>query len=401
VDGWTDYRTARPAKFDRTAVPPLPSSSTVRLTPDESGALLEAALVCTENPYLSEQREDFIRTARVAGKICFSTATRQAAQEILDRGFGALLLEDLPVDPVLPPTPSAGGALDPHYKSTFVSEFVSVALGVLVDAEIFNFRQEGRGSAPLFDNVVPINSLRLQRGAGGYANNFPFHCDSTWHRMRSDYLALVGIRPDPNALTMACSVVDIADTDLIDGMPLESFRLKPPDLYTQMEAQGIPLGAPHYRLMNPIEIDATAMNVNFNGTDCRGPVATEWLSHFEDVVEEKAVGCILSRGNGLLLNNRRVCHTRTGYAPNFGAEARWFVRSNFKRGLWDQPFNDGSAADLQNLKELGWVDATGRLTDQFLPFVEDPMRLVGLPQKSRELAAKALCYTPVLGSRIV
>ncbi len=397
---WIDYRSVSPARFDRSVITPIPSDSVVHLSAAEHTSLLESALALPSCPYIPAQREDFIAAAREAGRKILSATTTSAATAVLDSGSGALLLENLPVDPGELPTPAAGGSLDPGHKSTFVSEFVCVALSVLVDAEIFNFRQEGKGSAPLFDNVVPIESMRLQRGAGGYANNFPFHCDSTWHRMRPDYLALVGVRAAPQAWTLTCSILDLVQTETARRMPPESFRLKPPQLYTQMAGQGIPLGTPEWRMMDPVDTAATELNVNFNGTDCADPASVKWLAELEDLVEARATGCVLGPGNALLLNNRRVCHTRTGYTPVFGTQARWFVRANFKRALWDQPPADAHEASPA-MRKSGWFDGAGRLTEAFLPFVEDPMRVAGLTGEARDAAAQALHYTPVPRSRLV
>jgi L-asparagine oxygenase len=331
--------------------------------------------------------------------------TRRAVPKTLDSGFGALLLENLPVDPVPPPTPGACGALEPDYKPTFVSEFVTVALGALAGAEIFNFRQEGRGSAPLLDNVVPVAELRSQRGAGGFEDNFPFHCESAWHRMRPDYVALVGIREDPAARTLVTSVTSILEQGLIARVPEDCFRLKPPQLYIEMAEQGVPLGTPPYRACTPIDARTGIVNVNLNGTDCLGDEAVQWLTTFEDVIEANAFSAVLGPGNALVMNNHRTCHTRTGFSPRLGPEARWFLRGNFKKNLWGTVPGSRpgglSDADLKLLAAAGWSDEGGSLTASFLPFAEKPRQVCRLPAGMRSLAAKALLLTPVQGSRIV
>lgn len=329
---WIDFRTARPFGFTRTMSRPLPDTARITLGDHESRLLTDSALRCTGDPYRPAYGEEFIRLARRSATL-FSEPTGLAVRHVLDEGFGGVLLENLPVDPELPATPSVGGPLRPGYKRTYVSEFLAVALGALIDAEVFNFRQEGHGRAPLFDNVVPVAALREQRGAGGYANNFPFHCESAWHRMRPDYLVLVGVRADQGARTLLASISDIARAGLAHTMPAGAYRLKPPDLYLQLHRAGMPLGTPMFNGMAPIGPDAT-INVNFNGTDCLGTPAVCWLAELEEFIEANAVGCVLGPGSALLMNNSRVCHTRTGYEPEFGATARWFLRANFKRGLW-------------------------------------------------------------------
>jgi hypothetical protein len=404
---WTDYRTARPSRFTRHTGRSLPPHSKISLTSTEADALLQAATDCPGNPYAPANAEEFIQEAQRASSNLFSSSTRKAAQEILDSGFGALLVEDVPIDPILPPTPHACGALSPDYKKTFVSEFVSVALGTLVDAQIFNFRQEGRGSAPLFDNVVPVRELRSQRGAGGFENNFPFHSESAWHRMRPDYVALIGIRKAPDAKTLVCSITDILDQELVINMPEDSYRLKPPELYMQMEEQGVPLGTPFYRICPPIDTssDTAAVNVNLNGTDFLGHEALEWLTRFENVTESNAIASVLEPGNALILNNYRTCHTRTGFDPSLGPEARWFLRGNFKKSLWEGGLVSRKAslrgADLEMIADCGWADGNGDLTISFLPFIENPQKINTLSASMRSLAAKALYLTPVRGSRIV
>jgi L-asparagine oxygenase len=406
MEPWIDYRTARPFDYSRERHRPLADDCRIALADEERQLLLEGALNWgTMSPYDRRDAETFIRTAQQVAKAAVAPATRRAIRRVLDDGFGAVLLKNLPTDPELPPTPTAGGLLPVDYKKTHVSEFMLAALGALVNAEVFNFRQEGNGSAPLFDNVVPVRSKARQRGAGGYANNFPFHCESAWHRMRPDYLALVGVRRDAGARTLVTSVTSIEQAGLADTMPGDGYRLKPPDLYTQMRSKGIPFGTPTYRSQPPVQTSAAAtINVNFNGMACRDPSAVGWLAELEDFVEANAAGCVLGPGDALIMNNSRVCHTRTGYVPEFGPEARWFVRGNFKRDLWaDHPDLDEylSEAEIRALTDQGWLAEDNRLTGRFIRFVEQPTTLATLPDPARQLVEKALNLTPVTGSRIV
>lgn len=114
---------------------------------------------------------------------------------------------------------------------------------------------------------------------------------------------------------------------------------------------------------------------------------------------------MLGPGNALIFNNHRTCHTRTGFDPNFGPDARWFLRANFKKNLWghNPPARAVglSESDIDLLAARGWVDQEGNLTTAFLPFVENPQQISALPEGVRPLAAGALHLTPVRGSRIV
>jgi hypothetical protein len=155
----------------------------------------------------------------------------------------------------------------------------------------------------------------------------------------------------------------------------------------------------------PVQLAAEpTINVNFNGMDCRGPMAVQWLASLENLVEANATDCVLGSGCALVMNNFRVCHTRTGYSPRFGPDARWFVRGYFKRDLWSiaaDPHEYLSAEEIRTLEDYGWLTAAGRLTARFQEFVDHSTKLDDVPDSARPLAEKAFNLTPVAGSRVV
>jgi L-asparagine oxygenase len=317
------------------------------------------------------------------------------------------------VDDSLPPTPLSGGSLPIGLKKTFVSEFMILSIGTLTDSEPFNFRQEGRGTAPLIDNIVPIKGLKTQKGAGGFDNKFPFHCESAWHRKRPDYLALLGVREAVDAFTLVFSAEmlnrrnTVQNNGALEGM----FRLKSPELYLQMENAGIPLGTARYFSAPPIQFiekNKIKLNINFNGTDCKNQTAVEWLSKFENFVESRAVGAVLAPGNALILNNNVTCHTRTSFSPSFEGMDRWFLRAYFKKDLWnsDKLTSTSSSTNidsetLKRLIEVGWLTEDMRLTKKFLKYVYNPAEIMELDEETAPLASIAFNLTPVEGSRIV
>jgi hypothetical protein len=241
MTSWIDFQSRQQTSYTRTRIRPLPRTATVALADGEKAALRALATRCPHNPYIPSQEESFIASATRIDNSALSHRTITTIREQLDCGYGCVLITNLPTDDELPTTPSRGGALAPDYKATFVAEFCLMAVGSATSAEPFNFHQEGMGSAPLIDNVVPVSELRSQRGAGGYENNFPFHCESTFHRLRPDYLVLLGIRGDDNAKTIVFSVQDFDRGEWpLNDMPHPGwFRVRAPDLYLQMESAGI------------------------------------------------------------------------------------------------------------------------------------------------------------------
>jgi L-asparagine oxygenase len=408
---WIDYRTSNPLNYSRTKIADFPEQNILDLSEEEYIKIQEESLAITSNPYKLKEREHFIESTKKIISLLSENKRKHIINE-LDWGFGAMLITGLPTDQNLPPTPVKGGALSPEYKQSFICEALLYAIGMMTGAEAFNFRQEGRGSAPLIDNIVPVQELRSQKGAGGYENNFPFHCESAWHRKRPDYLVLLGIRESPIAKTLVFSSQMLKSYDWqINEKNVEGwFRLRAPDLYLQMANAGMPLGTPMYGIEPPIRIceSEIKLNINFNGTDCRDQDAIAWLRRLEDYIESKAVGTIISPGSALILNNHLTCHTRTGYTPLFDGKDRWFLRGYFKKNLWEIN-NDCSLSDekllnqsdVNDLIDIGWMTKTGVLSSEFEKYIYEPNQIMELSKRRRELANIAMHFTPVNGSRIV
>lgn len=407
---WIDYRTTRPLSYSRADIAAFPEVASITLSAGETALLFSRAIAIEENPYRIEEQEAFTRNAKKLAA-CFSENTRARIELVLQTGFGAVHVKGLPVDKNLPLTPVKGGSLSPEYKKTFVSEAMLLALGVLTGAEPFNFRQEGMGMSPLIDNIVPVPGLRTQKGAGGFDNNFPFHCESAWHRKRPDYLILLGIREAADAKTLIFSASMLEGTSWMEESRnmQGSFRLKAPDLYVQMEEAGIPMGTAAYSFEPPVHEgkNGIRLNVNFNGTDCTDIQTVEWLARFEEFVETKAVGAVIAEGSALLINNHRTCHTRTGYVPVFNGMDRWFLRGYFKSNLWSYGISDTGVKeefdenDIQQLISLGWMNEDRILTPAFSKFVYEPAEIKKLDSQKSRLAEIACKHTPIPGSRIV
>lgn len=386
---------------------PLDNAGRFWLDDATRDTLSTAALETRSNPYDPTEVEDFIAVAQSAATEILGDCVQKQLTQTLDLGFGAVFIANLPTDQTLPATPTIGGALPGSYKQSFVSEFVAVALGHLTGSQPFNFRQEGRGTSPLIDNIVPVKALQDQKGAGGYQNNFPSHSESAWHRLRPDYLILTGLRGDPRAQTLLFSVASLdAAKRLLERIPTPgAFRLAAPQLYQQMADQGMPMGTAPHIIKDPVVRDTAGgvtLNVNFNGTDCATPAAAEWLQELESFIEAHAQYVVLDPGTALIANNDRTCHTRSGYVPQFDGTQRWFQRIYLQRNLWAASCKPPvQSAAGQALQAYGWIDAQGNLTEAFLDFQETHKDLTQVTPQERALAETAYTFGPYPGSRIV
>ncbi len=242
------------------------------------------------SPYDPKNFESFLSSASLLVKATIPSSMIDDIKQFSVDQRGYLEIENLPVDLDLPSTPVKGGGLPNGYKSTYVSEACMLGFSSLLeDAEVFNFRQEAFGLAPLIDNIVPQKHLKEQKGAGGFSNNFPFHTESAWHRLSPSFVLLKGLREDQekNARTIVTEAKDVLselteEEEYILRSP--SFKIGAPQLYMQMHEMGILHGTPTEVVGSVFKGDLNSQNfsmmINFNNTsthDTLGKKVLQWL----------------------------------------------------------------------------------------------------------------------------
>jgi len=400
---WHNYRETFPINYSRKFDKKIPEKYQIEVTNYEHSKLETEAKKINKNPYQTEDQEGFILESK--GLIKFFNQSTINDIKLSLESFGAVLIKNLPVDKNLPDTPKTGGNLTKNYKNSFVSESLLIALGNIMKSEPYNFRQEGYGSSPLIDNIVPIKKLASQKGAGGFKNNFPFHSESAWHRKRPDYIILFGQRGNKKAKTLVFSSSQLSKEILsqINNKDfIKSFRLKPPDLYIQMESYGIPLGTDKYSFIPPIQYlnGELRLNINFNGIDCNSIQFLNFLNELENFIEQHYYSTVLEKGTALIINNKITCHTRTGYEPLFNGRDRWFLRGYFKNDLWNSDRKQVREY-LAKFSNLGWIDDSQNLNHKFIEYINNPKLLKNANPEIKKLADKAMYLTPNSDSRIV
>jgi hypothetical protein len=405
---WIDFRTTYPLDSPRKNFRDIPSDVIFNISNDNNIVLKREALKISTSPYNKDEQESFIQSSKLLLNYLNPSLLTSINQEI-ENGAGYAIITGLPIDTNLPATPQSGGNLASGYKETHISESMLIMLGGIIKCEAFNFRQEGFGTSPLIDNIVPLKGKRTQKGAGGFDNKFPFHCESAWHRKRPDYLILVGIREDEDARTLVFSSNNLKDFKLLalNQKYKNSFRLKAPQLYTQMEKEGVPLGTPTFAYLPPIQDrntnDQRTLNINFNGMESTELEALEWLKQTEDFIENNSVSLVLRPGTAIILNNDLTCHTRTNFSPEFCGKDRWFLRAYFKKDLWnlENDIKRLNEEELATMRNLGWLDDRGKLSSKFFTFLKENYNQNSFDNEMVQIINKAYYLTPFESSRIV
>jgi L-asparagine oxygenase len=247
-------------------------------------------------------------------------------------GPDALLIQNLPVDPVLPPPPSDGKR--PASKAA-VSEAVIAGL-IEQHGAIVTYSNEKAG-APIHE-ITPVEGLEQQVGSTGRVP-FACHTDAAFlaPRFCPRGLLLFGLVNQPGAHTAV--------------LPLDRIlEAAPPALVRLLEQ-------PIFRHPSPSSFEVTAAVVGpILWRDSHGGARIAVQTHAVQPVNEEARGAIaqlralidtletervvLGSGDALLFKNDRVLHGRDAFTGE-----RWLQRAYFTDSL--TPFREraGSPED--------------------------------------------------------
>lgn len=305
--------------------PPAPFPLTLRLPDWNRQEWTRRALALRFPDYKNleawvEFRDASVRLAREF----LPLTTRQVLSEFFSpAGAPALVLENLPVDPALPPIP--GDGMRPDSKQA-VSE--AVIAGILCQwGEVLSFRNEKDGS-PVHE-VTPIAGMEtLQSNAGRV--RFGFHSDNaflpSWFRQQG--ILLYGLLNQNTATTVltAEQILDAAPPDLAATLAQSMFRHACPASYSFA-------GTPVYSAPCPIlwrdELGLARVSAASSSIDPMTPEAASALERLRALLDRlEPARVVVSPGTALLFKDDRVLHGRD---PVSGP--RWLQRAYFTDSL--------------------------------------------------------------------
>lgn len=246
---------------------------------------------------------------------------------------GVFLIENMPIDTDLPPTPT-DGRRSPH-KLTNVAEAVLAAVCSLV-GEPFAFHDEREGH--LIQDLTPVRgreSALTNEGTGrlGWHNEHAV----TGMLLRPQvpilvsYLAFIGLRPDPAGQAKTL-VADIRDaTQLLDNSDLEAlrapeFQMRPPYLVRQTLPLDQQLVGPVPVLTGPIDAPQVAVALYGDMVEALSERARRALEALKTALDSVQRGLPTTPGTMYLVDNRFVLHSRSPFIARFDGMDRWLLR---------------------------------------------------------------------------
>jgi L-asparagine oxygenase len=269
------------------------------------------------------------------------------------RAYGALLLENFPVDEELPPTPSDGKRS--AGKRTFVTE--ACALGI---AQIFGqpigYYDEKEGE--VIHALCPVRSEAGATSSESSEVSLGFHTDfnydkenpdSPFNVVNPDYVVLVCLKGAQrgDAGTLYADARDIyrhlspADIDL---MRSPQFQFAASFSFTGKCGSERIWSVPAPLLKGPEAFPEISIDL-LCGVRALSEEAEGVLSRIRAVCELPGVASKvhLKPGDVFIMDNRKGAHGRTAFAAEFDGNDRWLHRVYVRRSLWEMRRNSNGS----------------------------------------------------------
>jgi L-asparagine oxygenase len=325
---------------------------TVSLSADENAALRDSLLE-VGSPY--DDLEQFL--------LFIYPVFARLPSRILERLFryrnspseyGALQLENFPIDAELPPTPTDGKRST--RKRTYISEASILGVAQILGQPL-GYRAEKDGD--VVQVLAPVKSEARATSSESSEVDLGFHTDfnfdeenpeQPYNVTNADYIVLLCLRQDPNAEARTSYA---AAGDICRRLPAHELRILREPLF-QFAASYSFAGGSEDRIWSeasPIIKGPTAspeisvdMLCGVRGTEEEAEGALQVL---RDVCAQPGVstGVCLKPGDIFLMDNRKGAHARTAFRATFDGNDRWCQRVYVRRSLWE--LRNGSTESLR------------------------------------------------------
>jgi len=237
----------------------------------------------------------------------------------------SLLLRNLCAPENLPPTPEyvSGTGLE-IFENPSVAVAATILLAVLlVVTEPYTFATLHEGS--LVQNILGVRGREKAQTAEGSQAVLEWHVEDAFTENRCDYFGLLCLRGDLRAVTLLSPARQFRLPARIEDVLREPRFVQSPDAAHRSEECALPPSPIFSGRRDDPEICFDA--VYQRAADPGDVEAIRALRVLAEAVEREKVQYTLEPGDMLFMDNRRVVHGRTSYAPRWDGEDRWLLRA--------------------------------------------------------------------------
>ena len=255
---------------------------------------------------------------------------RSLTRDIDSKGY--LLIENLPVDNNLCPTPNLTNSFN---KNTFISEACISGICQLI-GDVFGYKNEKEGK--LFHNIIPKQGKSKALSNEGFGVLLDLHNEDIHLYPHSPtFVSLFCLRKDRNedAKTLLLPIKPLLasiPSDILTILRQPLFFVDPPESFGKDNKKSTALPVIDGPLDNPQVI------VEFNDMQGLNSKAKKALYAFKQICYNSPhmIEVKLKPGDLLVFDNRKVIHGRTSFRPYFDGNDRWCHRMFIKTGgFWD------------------------------------------------------------------
>lgn len=314
-----------------------PSYKSFSITPSLQDTLRTAFEDIPFSPYKDADKFKFLDSSLDATSHLLPTEIKEAIRE-MDRSFtdeGILLIKGLPIDTDIAKgrvrTPSTDSPVD--NRASFISEAVITGIGQML-GNIFGYQNEKRGE--FIHNISPKYGASDRVSSDGAALPFPFHVENlNLFPLTPSFIALLCLRADRDQIAITYGLnpkreIQRLDADDIATLRTYSFLTKGNDSIGIKDAR---------KLCHPVLLGEMASPyILYEGKDTVGITAearkalaalTELIDCSRNKIEIK-----FEVGDMLIIDNRRVLHSRNAFTAYGDGFDRWLQRIYIKTAPW-------------------------------------------------------------------
>ena len=192
------------------------------------------------------------------------------------------------------------------------------------------YAQEQDGQ--LIQNIVPVYKTEYEQISSSSKVELALHTESAFHPYKPDYVLLLCLRGDPNAITTYANVEDIVE--LLSPQVVET--LKKPWYRTAIDDSFRTHGEAQQEFIIPIlNTDGKNFTIVYDSFFMRGINEYAQLALYElnAVIQKCTKEIILKSGDLLVINNSNTIHGRKPFQPRYDGTDRWVQRILIRKEL--------------------------------------------------------------------
>jgi L-asparagine oxygenase len=227
----------------------------------------------------------------------------------------------------IPPTP-AQPYFDSPQLETAGKTLLSHALNL---GYPISFAQEQAGA--LVQNILPVHKTEYEQISTSSKVQLALHTETAFHPYKPDYVMLLCLRGDPNAVTTYANVEDILkllDKEMINYLQDRAYT-------TGVDKSFRSLNKKYKEVVIPIlrKIDNNDYKLTYD-EDLMKPMnilASMAMDKLAEAISKCIKEVVLKTGDLLIIDNNKTIHGRKPFQPRYDGTDRWVQRMLVKKQL--------------------------------------------------------------------